>query len=167
MLKWQILYFNNPQNLSDEKLGPFHTVCVQNTFNCLRYNHFFQYHFSAYAKSGIIRKGEIVPFKKFNVNSGDTFNLTTSTFTAPVSGIYEFTFSGFTGDSEYDSCRVVAIKNGNETIHGMYNEGPYGKLVSTWMIALDAEETLNLKVTSGQGLYADKVLSGKLIEITP
>ena len=49
----------------------------------------------------------------------------------------------------------------------MYNEGPYGKLVSTWMIALDAEETLNLKVTSGQGLYADKVLSGKLIEITP
>ena len=38
--------------------------------------------------------GEYVTFERFLVNIGDTFDLKTGTFTSPVDGLFEFTFTG-------------------------------------------------------------------------
>ena len=38
--------------------------------------------------------GEYVTFERFLINIGDTFDLKSGTFTSPVDGLFEFTFSG-------------------------------------------------------------------------
>ena len=110
-------------------------------------------------------------FKDFTVKSGNTFNLSTGTFTVPVSGIYEFTFSGYSAAGT--SCGVEVYKNGNVNIHGFYisnDSSNYDskKLESSWTVTLNAGDTMRLKVRTGK-LFSDsfrpRVLSGKLLEV--
>ena len=59
-----------------------------------------EYIFSAIAKSGTI--SSYVTFEEFLVNNGNAFDLSTGIFTAPVSGAFEFAFSGNTeGNSRF------------------------------------------------------------------
>ena len=111
-------------------------------------------------------------FQNFHVNSGNTFDISTGTFTAPVSGIYEFAFSGNTA-SDY-SCCIQIYKNGNNKLHSIYTRGgqekePYANLASSWIVSLDTGDTIRLKVYVGK-LYSDgsayRILTGKLLEIT-
>ena len=112
-------------------------------------------------------------FQNFHVNIGNTFDLSTGTFTAPVSGIYEFTFSGNTDSSV--NCRIKVYKNENEDFHSFYDSGglnnisQYANLGSTWIVLLDAGDTIKLKVDGGK-LYSDsaanRILTGKLLEKT-
>ena len=112
-------------------------------------------------------------FKRFHVDSGNTFDLSTGTFTAPVSGVYEFSFTGNTASD--NSCLIQIYKNGSNKLHSFYTRGglnsePYANLASSWIVSLDAGDTIRLKVYSGT-LYSDsstnRILTGKLLEITP
>ena len=112
-------------------------------------------------------------FQNFHVNIGNTFDLSTGTFTAPVSGVYEFAFSG-NSDSD-DDCFIQIYKNESNKLHSFYTRGgfgdsePYSNLASSRIVSLDAEDTMRLKVSSGK-LYSSswlrRVLTGKLLEIT-
>ena len=87
-----------------------------------------------------------------------------------MSGIYEFTFSGYTAAGT--SCGVEVYKNGNVNVHGFYvsnDSSNYdsNKLQSSWTVTLNAGDTMRLKVRTGK-LFSDsfrhRSLSGKLLE---
>ena len=136
----------------------------------------FQYYFSAFSSStSTIKNGDFVTFEKFHVKSGDTFDLSTGTFTAPASGVYEFTFSGNTDGKA--NCLIKVHKDGDEFLSfydtgGYYGEDTsqniYGSLGSSWIVSLDAEDTIRLKVEQGKlqsDEYRTRILTGKLLEI--
>ena len=106
------------------------------------------------------------------MNIGDTFNLVTGTFTAPVKGVYEFSFSG--NSNKNDRCGISVLKN-NGYIHYFYTKDSspdgmavpnYGPLASTWLSSLDAYDTVKLKVAYGE-LHTEgskrRIFNGKLL----
>ena len=134
-------------------------------------NNFFQYYFSVYSTYGTIQEGNFVPFEKFHVDSGNAIDLSTGIFTAPVSGVYEFAFSGNTFSGS--NCLIGVHKNDWKAFHSFYDSGgtdwEFANLGSTWIVSLDAGDTMRLKVKKGK-LYSDndmnRILTGKLLEIT-
>jgi len=62
-----------------------------------------------------------MPFKFAKLNEGNAFELASGTFTAPVSGIYHFQFSGVK-ESVYTSLAVYLQLNGSHV--GLANASP-------------------------------------------
>ena len=133
---------------------------------------FLQYYFSAYSTDGYVRRNNQVTFHKFHVNSGNMFDLSSSTFTAPLKGVYEFSFSA---NSDDDECGVVDVYQNDVKIHGIYtkectssvDKHDYGSLGSTWLVQLDAGDKIRLKVSYGQ-LYSSLTiprLNGKILKL--
>ena len=105
------------------------------------------------------------------MNIGNPFDLSTGTFTAPVKGIYEFSFSG--NGAENSGFGIHVHKNG-ERIHGFFTRsatreenGSYDNLASTWLLSLDVNDTVRLKINYG-GFLTNRnmcrVFNGKLIK---
>ena len=111
------------------------------------------YMFSAY--TGPVTKYfttyKYVTFDYFHVNQGNMFNLNTGTFTAPVKGIYEFSFSGNSDQDEM--CSVHVYKN-NEKIQAMFTSKPkfdfHAHIASSWFITLNVGDNVKLKVEYGE-----------------
>ena len=115
-------------------------------------------------------------FQEFHVNNGNTFDLSTGTFTAPVSGVYEFTFSGNTDPKT--KCSIEVHKNGDKVLSFYDTGGHYGEkssqdifanFGSSWIVSLNIEDTIKLKVNGGKlysSSYYNRILTGKLLEIT-
>merc|ERR1712012_955632 len=116
-----------------------------------------EYYFSAYSTNGYVYANNPVNFHKYHVNSGDMFDLSSSTFTAPLKGVYEFSFSA---NSDNDECAEVNVIQNNILIHGMWtkycggsgsiDKHDYGSLGSTWLVQLDAGDKIRLKVVAGE-----------------
>ena len=85
----------------------------------------------------------------------------------PVSGIYEFRFSGYSAAGT--NCGIEVYKNGNVNIHGFYisnDSSNYDskKLESSWTVTLNAGDTMRTgKLFSDS--FRPRVLSGKLLEV--
>ena len=110
-------------------------------------------------------------FSDFHVNVGNTFDLSTGTFTVPVKGIYEFSFSG--NGAKNSQYGIHVHKNGKR-IHGFFtrsaereDNGAYDNLASTWLLSLDVNDTVRLKINYG-GFFTNRnmyrVFNGKLIK---
>ena len=133
-----------------------------------------EYMFSAYAKSGgEISYGNYVAFEDFAVNNGNTFDLSSGTFTAPYDGNYEFSFSG---NANYDDCCKMDVYRNDDKIYSMYSKlcnhnvykYDYQNFASTWLTKLDKGDTIRLKVAYGT-LYSNydvySSFSGKLLQL--
>ena len=134
---------------------------------------FLQYYFSAYSTDGYVRRNNQVTFHKFHVNSGNMFDLSSSTFTAPLKGVYEFSFSA---NSDNDECAEVNVIQNNIMIHGMWtkecgssvDKHDYDSLGSTWLVQLDAGDKIRLKVVGGE-LWScsrfPRIFNGKILKL--
>ena len=115
--------------------------------------------------------GNFISFEKFHVNHGNTFDLSTGTFTTPLKGIYEFSFSG---NSNHDEHLSIKVCKNNEEIHGIYTKNPnepvkiYANLASSLLLLLDVGDTVRVKVSTGKLVsweYGHTIFNGKLLKL--
>ena len=101
------------------------------------------------------------------------FDLSSGTFTAPVKGVYEFSF---TGNSDNNNCCSVIVYQNNAIIHAIFgktcgnevDKADYANLASTWIVQLNAGDRIRLKVEDGElytSQYYHRVFNGKILEI--
>merc|ERR1712062_639147 len=123
-----------------------------------------QVYFSAYADEG----GEVVghlKFPKIIINLGDAFDGSSGTFTAPVKGVYTFSFSGqqsgaaatATGDTVIE---LRVQKNGAVVFRIIDDRNTDGEkqkhqnINSIFSLELNENDTVNLELNSDDKLYA-------------
>ena len=113
--------------------------------------------------------GSYVNFTKEYVNQGGHFNLSTDRFTAPVSGVYTFTFATIKSGATSAVMRYDLRKNGSYLYDGRHlrlSEGAnYGDGSCTWTIYLVAGDYIQAYVTAGgtHGSYEYTWFNGMLI----
>ncbi len=100
-------------------------------------------------KSSNFDTDAVVPFEFAQLNEGNAFELASGTFTAPVSGIYHFQFSGIK-DSGATSLAVYLKVNGNHV--GMAVAS--GQTGHTFTTSLSA--SLRLKAGDNVRLYNER-----------
>ena len=97
------------------------------------------------------------------------FDLSSGTFTAPLKGVYEFSFTGNSDDNV--ACIIYVYKNdvmihGIRSKYGSSNQKNYANLASSWLVQLDAGDKMKLKVVSGQ-LHSNgnmyRIFNGKIL----
>ena len=124
--------------------------------------------FSAYTKSRsqITVAGNYLNFTHTWVNAGNHFDMSRGEFSVPIKGLYEFSFSGHTYEKEW--CTIQVLKNGAEALEFLSGNNHYGNLASTWMMKLNANDKIRLKIVRGEIFSngdAYYVFSGKLLAI--
>jgi len=115
----------------------------------------------------------IIKFNTVNVNIGNHYNSSTGLFTAPVSGYYQVTFDGLSGNATNHQIHVYIYINGSPYGHvahwNMNNQG-----INSWLnlslnniIFAAAGDTLSLRYnTNGNGsLYGSAYYTGMSIKL--
>ena len=110
-------------------------------------------------------------FQGVYVNNGNAYDLSSGIYTAPKSGVYEFSAAVERGSSPASGWARVGIEknNANELIFGAYareESDNSGTLSFTWIIQLNQADTIRLKARENiycQINYAECVFSGKFI----
>jgi len=101
----------------------------------------------------------IIPFSKVLLNIGMAVNPSTGTFTAPVNGIYFFSFSGYKCANYYTSISL-RLNGFNNVAYASYSGMAYDAYVAKYSL----EATLQLN----QGDYLNLVLEGCITDtLTP
>ena len=101
------------------------------------------------------------------------FDLSTGTFTAPLKGVYEFSF---TGNSHYENCLSINVYQNDKKIHTIRGKycGPgfdkfdFANLASTWLLQLEAGDKITLKVSYGElfsGANEYRIFNGILLKL--
>ena len=88
-------------------------------------------------------KGFLIDFEDVNVNHGNAFDGVT--FTAPVAGLYMFTFVGTS--SAYNSSGSVEVKKNGGIVYDIYDGNEtnnYNQLGATFHLALEVGDEINL-----------------------
>ena len=109
-------------------------------------------YFYAQKNSSYNRKGPI-PFEVAVVNIGSALDLKTGVFTAPVPGVYFFSFDARSNSGD---CRVSLQKNGMNVGQSYdYDHNYYSQqLHLASILQLDAGDEIQVNVRSGQ-IYED------------
>jgi len=123
--------------------------------------------FSAYSQSG----GDVTGLLKFpnvEVNFGNGFDPSTSTFSAPVAGYYKFFFSGQQGQKDsYNSNHTVlrVMKNGSRVFviaDDLYDKqgskGNFQNMNSHFVLQLEANDKIKLELYQGDYMYANSAM---------
>ena len=89
------------------------------------------------------------------VSIGEGFDASTGTFTTPMDGLYQFTFSGRSG-YEKDVTYIRVYKNGSETVViSDRNEADHGNNVTfIWHMELSKNDKIRIKIDSDDLLFA-------------
>ena len=108
-------------------------------------------YFYAQKNSSYNRQGPI-PFEVAVVNIGSALDLKTGVFTAPVPGVYFFSFDAFSNSGD---CRVSLEKNGMNVGQSYdYEQHESKQLHLASILQLDAGDEIQVNVRSGQ-IYED------------
>ena len=92
-----------------------------------------------------------IAYNRVEVNEGNGFNKFNGRFTAPVSGIYAFTFSGISGNER--SWTVVNVYKNNRLNHEMLDgnkAGDYNNIGESWIMKLRRGDQIYLEVAHGK-----------------
>ena len=99
------------------------------------------------------------------------FDLSSGTITAPLKGVYEFSFSA---NSHESNCLEIDVYKNDVKIHGIKssycNSGKkyFDNLASTWLVQLDAGDKIRLKVDYGRLLSGGdmyRIFNGKILKL--
>ena len=121
--------------------------------------------FSAYSQSG----GDVTGLLKFpnvEVNFGNGFDPSSSSFNAPVAGYYKFFFSGQQGQRDsknFGFTELNVMKNGSRLFYIVDNLsekkgnalGDFQNMNSHFVLQLEANDKITLEVKQGDFMYAD------------
>ena len=106
--------------------------------------------FSAVRDTGNVAKGTIITYNKLVTNVGNAMNVNDGRFTAPISGIYHFSFSGVTDKSDnYISIGVLKNDVWEFEIYDSNDSGNYNtheNLSYSWMMVLRENDRVHLRV---------------------
>jgi hypothetical protein len=109
--------------------------------------------FCASRRAGNVSSGTTIIFDHVEVNQQNGYNSTTGTFTAPVSGLYLFSFYGMSNDSG-NAFGIRAYKNGDT--HEMFwpythhhAGSPHKHVSGTQIVPMNTGDTFLFKVQSG------------------
>ena len=114
--------------------------------------------FSVLRKSGTLKGNNWINFTKCEINVGNAMNKTTGIFKAPISGIYEFSFSGRGGiEDQYTEVEVYKNDRFDRKI-GDYGWGKPDAIRSwqggyNWKLKLDENDTVKLWLLSPEDSY--------------
>ena len=130
--------------------------------------------FSAYispSSSKTFTNGTVIkPYSGFKTNIGNSFDLGKGEFTAPVVGVYEFSFA-MPRDSETGTSYMIVEKNSAKNMQFIsdYGKNDYDTLSFSWFLELKVDDKIRLKVadTSPKGFYAsttaNAIFNGKYV----
>ena len=121
--------------------------------------------------SGYMSEG-IIKYDEDPINIGNSVDPNTGTFTATTSGVFFFTFSSMTSSKKEGRTQVEISKNGVRfnVIYDSNGNNKNNNLNSSWMMALQENDQVQLKVTAGQ-LRANRnihlIWTGQLLKANP
>ena len=135
-------------------------------------------YFSAYDDEGGDVTGQL-KFPKIVTNLGGAFDGSSGTFTAPVKGVYTFSFSGQQSGAEHGGEYAIDLyvrKNGAD-VFGIYDDRnssglkqKFQNINSIFSLDLNENDTVDLCLHSGDYLYAGGrmrlIFMGQLVSLT-
>ena len=116
--------------------------------------------------------GADILFDKVTINRGSVYNTSNGRFTAPITGLYKFTYNLLKDDDTAANVTYVYVwKNGAEYQEAggsgyTQSTGQYGMISMSTLVSLNATEYVTLRLTGG-GLYlnADGRYHGVIFEL--
>ena len=109
-------------------------------------------HFYVQRNSSFVKANSIIPFELARLNKGRAMNLVSGIFTAPVTGVYNFQFTGVkAGSSDYLD---IFLQVNGENVGFAYTDDP-SHTKSASVISLTA--SLRLRVNDKVNLYKRNV----------
>ena len=109
---------------------------------------------------GSIAKGSIITYNKLVTNVGNGMDINSGWFTAPLTGIYHFSFNGLTDNSNaYIYIDVWKNDVKEFDIHDNNRLGNYNTLDNlsySWTMVLTENDRVHLRVNRGKGFHVAK-----------
>ena len=107
--------------------------------------------FSFYANGGTQTAGSYLTIPNSVVNDGNVFNGDTGTFTCPVNGYYEFTFSG----NAYSTGQTyIWVENNGTPVMRFLDVHQESLMSFTWIMKLSVGDKIRLYLEAGS-IYSD------------
>ena len=100
--------------------------------------------------------GSDILFDTVSINQGSVYNSSTGRFTAPVAGVYEFSYSILKDDDSSGNVTYVDLYKNGSAYNGaggrVYDENPstYAMMSQRLLISLAANDYLTLRLPSGR-----------------
>ena len=108
----------------------------------------------AVVRKSTVERGQPITFDTVIANIGGSIDATSGTFTSQRTGLYFFTFYAVSKSSG-SRTHIVVSKNNDQIfrIEDTSTSSEQSNIASSWMLQLDQDDTINLKLTSENGLH--------------
>ena len=107
--------------------------------------------FQATNKNGAISNA-VITYNEAGVNVGNSIDPNTGIFSATATGLYFFSYASLTSSLEADITQIDILKN-DEKFNAIYNgngDNKFNSMNSSWMMKLQENDQVKLKVVSGK-----------------
>ena len=113
--------------------------------------------FSAVRETGKVAAGTIITYNKLVTNVGDGMDINSGRFTAPLTGIYHFSFNGLTDDFSHYIFIEILKNDVQEFIfqdsNNSNNYNTHESLSYSWTMVLRENDRVHLRVRGPKGLF--------------
>ena len=105
-------------------------------------------HFYVQRNSSFVKANSVIPFELARLNKGSAMNLVSGIFTAPVTGVYNFQFTGVKDSSS--NCLGISLQVNGDNVGFAYTED-FNRSKAAFVISLTS--SLRLKINDKVNLY--------------